>query len=177
MRNQVIILDFGAQYTQLIARSIRELKVYCQVIPGDAPVSEIRACVDPLGQDVPGAIILSGGPDSVYEEGVVLPDPAIFELGCPVFGICYGMQAMAKVLGGSLARGPAGGAREYGPEVLRVAVKDGIFEGFPEETSVWMSCGDTVDEVPRSLSVTGYTQNTKVAAMADPVRKLFGVRF
>ncbi|NLA60269.1 MAG: glutamine-hydrolyzing GMP synthase [Firmicutes bacterium] len=177
MRNQVIILDFGAQYTQLIARSIRELKVYCQVIPGDAPVSEIRACVDPLGQDVPGAIILSGGPDSVYEEGVVLPDPAIFELGCPVLGICYGMQAMAKVLGGSLARGPAGGAREYGPEVLRVAVKDGIFEGFPEETRVWMSCGDTVDEVPRGFSVTGSTENTKVAAMADPVRKLFGVGF
>jgi len=177
LRNQVIILDFGAQYTQLIARNIRELKVYCQVIPGDAPVSEIKSSVDPAGKDIPGAIVLSGGPDSVYEEGVALPAPAIFELGCPVLGICYGMQAMAKVLGGRVVEGSVHGTREYGPRVLHVAAKEGIFHGFPDETRVWMSHGDTVDEVPPGFSVTGSTEKTKVAAMADPVRKLYGVQF
>ncbi len=177
MRNQVIILDFGAQYTQLIARRIREQKVYCQVISGDASVSEVRSAVDRSGVGVPGAIVLSGGPDSVYEEGVVLPDPAIFELGCPVLGICYGMQAMAKILGGRVVPGSAGGTREYGPAVLRVASKDGIFDGFPDETGVWMSHGDSVDQVPQGFSVTGSTEKTRVAAMADPARRLYGVQF
>jgi GMP synthase (glutamine-hydrolysing) len=177
LRNQVIILDFGAQYTQLIARRIREQKVYCQVLSGDASASEIRSAVDPAGAGVPGAIVLSGGPDSVYEEGVVLPDPAIFELGCPVLGICYGMQAMAKVLGGRVVAGSAGGTREYGPAVLRVAAREGIFEGFPDETGVWMSHGDSVDQVPEGFSVTGSTEKTKVAATADPLRRLYGVQF
>ncbi len=177
MRNQVVILDFGAQYTQLIARRIRELKVYCRVIPGDASANEVRSSVDPGGHAVPGALILSGGPDSVCEEGAVLPDPAIFELGCPVLGICYGMQAMAKVLGGRVLSGDAGGTGEYGPAVLRVAVKDGIFHGFPAETRVWMSHGDSVEEVPHGFSVTGSTEKTEAAAMADPVRKQYGVQF
>jgi len=177
LRNQVIILDFGAQYTQLIARTVRELKVYCQVIPGDATVGEIRSSVDPSGRDIPGAIILSGGPDSVYEEGVPLPDPEVFRLGCPVLGICYGMQAMAKILGGRVVEGSVTGTREYGPQALRVLSKDGIFDGFPDETRVWMSHGDTVDEVPPGFIITGSTEKTKVAAMADPARKLYGVQF
>ncbi|HHX28427.1 MAG TPA: glutamine-hydrolyzing GMP synthase [Firmicutes bacterium] len=178
LRNQVVILDFGAQYTQLIARRIREQKVYCQVISGDASVSEIRSAVDPAGADIPGAVILSGGPDSVYEDGAVLPDRAVFELGCPVLGISYGMQAMAKVLGGRVvaARG-AGRTREYGPAVLRVASRDGIFEGFPAETRVWMGHGDIVDQVPEGFSVTGSTGDTPVAAMADLSRRLYGVEF
>lgn len=177
MKNQVIILDFGAQYTQLIARRVREEKVYCQVISGDATVGEIRRAVDPSGQDIPGAVILSGGPDSVYQPGAPLPDSDVFGLGCPVLGICYGMQAMAKLLGGRVVAGASGGTREYGPAELRTKGESGIFKGLPSAMSVWMSHGDSIEELPAGFAVTGYTEKTPVAAMSDPGRRLFGVQF
>jgi GMP synthase (glutamine-hydrolysing) len=177
LKNQVIILDFGAQYTQLIARRVRENKVYCQVIPGDATVQELKDAVDPAGQDIPGAIILSGGPDSVYQPDAVLPDPDVLTLGCPVLGICYGMQAMAKLMGGKVVAGSAGGTREYGPAKLRISEASGLLEGLPEETDVWMSHGDSVEEVPPGFAVTGSTGKTRIAAMGDAMRKLYGVQF
>lgn len=177
MVNQVIILDFGAQYTQLIARRVREEKVYCQVLPGDSPCQDIRRAVDPQGLDTPGAIILSGGPDSVYLPGAVLPDPGIFEMGCPVLGICYGMQAMARILGGRVVPGTKGGGREYGPAQFLVHQPSGIFHGMPEVMDVWMSHGDSVDQVPPGFTVLGSTHKTPVAAMGHFQRKLYGVQF
>lgn len=177
MKNQVIILDFGAQYTQLIARRVRGKRVYCQVIPGDATAQEIKDAVDPAGEDIPGAIILSGGPDSVYQPGSVLPNREIFDLGCPILGICYGMQAMARLLGGNVVAGSAGGSREYGPAVLHIADARGIFNGLPQDTNVWMSHGDSVEEVPSGFVVMGSTEKTPVAAMGDPGKKQYAVQF
>ena len=202
--NQVVILDFGAQYTQLIARRVREQKVFCQVLPGDSSVSEILKAVSrPMGDvsskpesghccKAPGAIILSGGPDSVYLPDAILPDPAIFELGVPVLGICYGMQAMATVLGGRVVSGAVGGGREYGPATFYIghphSRKPGegyrgagetslLFAGLPEVMEVWMSHGDSVEEVPPGFSVLGHTEKTPVAAMGDERRGFYGVQF
>jgi len=194
-RSQVIILDFGAQYTQLIARRVREEKVYCQVLPGDAGTKEILgACVSQ--GSLPGAIILSGGPDSVYLPGAILPDPAIFNLGVPVLGICYGMQAMAKVLGGRVVSGREGGGREYGPAKLYLSDLSGpvgratpadlgrvnelsspLFQGLPAEMDVWMSHGDSVDGLPPGFQVLGYTEKTPVAAMGNLEKGFYGVQF
>ena len=175
--NQVIILDFGAQYTQLIARRVREEKVYCQVLSGDASVKEIMKAVSPSGTETPRAIILSGGPDSVYLPGAILPDPDILELGCPVLGICYGMQAMARLLGGKVVPGREGSGREYGPATFAVKDASGILEGLGPEMDVWMSHGDSVEAVPPGFTVMGATEKTPVAAMGDKHRRHYGVQF
>jgi len=197
MKNQVIVLDFGAQYTQLIARRVREEKVYCQVLPGDATVQEIKSAVNPSGSNLPGAIILSGGPDSVYLPGAILPDPAVLKMGCPVLGICYGMQAMAKLLGGRVvpggsaggvggaaasavtraASGGEGGGREYGPAVFTPGNPEGILEGITSPVEVWMSHGDSVEEVPAGFLVLGSTEKARVAAMGDRGARQYGVQF
>lgn len=178
--NHVVVLDFGAQYTQLIARRIREEKVYCRVVPGDISVDEL------LEEGKPLAIVLSGGPDSVYLKDAILPDPAVFELGVPVLGICYGMQAMAKILGGKVVSGERGGGREYGPARFRVErnhlerngkSEDDLFHGLPSEMDVWMSHGDSVEVVPPGFLVLGHTDKTPVAAMGDPERRFYGVQF
>jgi GMP synthase (glutamine-hydrolysing) len=175
--NQVIILDFGAQYTQLIARRVREEKVYCQVLSGDASVDEIKSAVSPSGNEIPGAIILSGGPDSVYLPTAVLPDPAVLDLGCPVLGICYGMQAMARLLGGKVVPGTENGGREYGPASFKVKESEGIFAGMGPNLDVWMSHGDSVDEVPPGFTVMGSTDKTPVAAMGNAGKRQYGVQF
>ena len=177
MKNQVIILDFGAQYTQLIARRVREEKVYCQVIPGDSTVDEIKKAVDPSGTEVPGALILSGGPDSVYLPDAILPDPGIFQMGCPILGICYGMQAMSKVLGGKVTQGRGAIGREYGPAVLEPLLSTGIFQGIDSRMDVWMSHGDLVEEIPPGFSVLARTAKTPVAAMGNPETRQYGVQF
>jgi len=169
--DKIGILDFGGQYTQLIARRIRELGVYSEILP----------CTHPLG-DLLGAgykgIILSGGPSSVYEEDAPLPDKKLFEAGIPLLGICYGMQAMGYLLGGHVV--PAE-RREYGRAELRLLSTHGLLEGIEPEhadrISVWMSHGDTVMKPPNGFVSLGTTENCPVAAMADAERKLFAVQF
>ena len=163
----VIVLDFGAQYSQLIARRIRECKVYCELLPYDTPVDKLLALR-------PKGIVFSGGPSSVYEDGAPTCDPAILELGIPILGICYGMQYMARALGGEVLGGEK---REYGRTELRVLDGDDLFDGLNPQLICWMSHGDVVAQAPKGFTVTAVTENTPVAAMADVKRRLFGVQF
>ena len=169
--DRICVLDFGAQYAQLIARRVRELSVYSEILPCTEPVEKVLAA----GYK---GIILSGGPSSVYDDGAPLPDKRLFEAGIPVLGICYGMQAMGYLLGGEVV--PAE-RREYGPADLLLEGGGGLLDGMrPEETGrvrVWMSHGDTVMKPPRGFVRLGSTDNCPVAAMADPDRRLYGVQF
>ncbi len=162
----VIVLDFGAQYNQLIARRIRECHVYCEILPHDTPTSEILA-------RHPKGLVFSGGPSSVYDEGAPLCDPALFEAGIPVLGICYGMQLMAKVLGGEVKGGQH---REYGRTELAVVDDGDIFQGLNPRLIAWMSHGDRVEKVPAGFVATARTASV-CAAMSDRRRRLFGVQF
>ena len=163
----ILVLDFGAQYAQLIARRVRECHVYSEIVPFDTPVSELEA-------RGPGGLILSGGPASVYEEGAPAVDPRIFSLGAPVLGICYGQQVMAQALGGRVEHT---GLREFGRTALAVTSPGVLLADLPEEGSVWMSHSDTVTEAPAGFAVTARTQSTPVAAMEDPARGLYAVQF
>ena len=160
-------MDFGGQYTQLIARRIREANVYCEIVPHTAPWNELRS-------RGPRGIVLSGGPSSVYMAGAPQCDPELFGGEVPVLGICYGMQLMAHLLGGSVRRGTE---REYGRALLTVIEPDLLFRGLPRETPVWMSHGDLVETPPPGFSVAATTAQTPVAAIIDPVRRLYGVQF
>jgi GMP synthase (glutamine-hydrolysing) len=150
----VLVVDFGAQYAQLIARRIREAKVYSEIVPHTMPVAEILA-------RKPAAVVLSGGPSSVYAEGAPDVDPGLFGAGVPVFGICYGFQAMAQALGGTVAHT---GNREYGGTKLTVLDPGVVFAGLPAEQSVWMSHGDAVSQAPAGFLVTAATAGAPVAA-------------
>jgi GMP synthase (glutamine-hydrolysing) len=163
----VVVLDFGAQYTQLIARRVRECRVYCEILPSDTPLEAIRAR-KPLG------IIFSGGPASCYEPGAPQVDPAIYDAGIPVLGICYGMQLMSKQLGGKVSPGDQ---REYGKTQLDVDDDTDLFKGLNRELVCWMSHGDTVEQAPPGFKITARTPSTPVAAMANKERNLFGVQF
>ena len=169
--DRICVLDFGAQYAQLIARRVRELSVYSEILPCTEPVEKVLAA----GYK---GIILSGGPSSVYDDGAPLPDKRLFEAGIPVLGICYGMQAMGYLLGGEVV--PAE-RREYGPADFLLESGGGLLDGMrPDETGrvrVWMSHGDTVMKPPRGFVRLGSTDNCPVAAMADPDRRLYGVQF
>ncbi len=163
----LLILDFGSQYTQLIARRVRELGVYSDVRRGDLPASEARALA-PIG------VVLSGGPASIYEDGAIRPDPGVFALGVPVLGLCYGHQAMAHLLGGHVE--PAGG-REYGAAELEVDLSCALFAGTRATQRVWMSHGDRVARLPEGFATVGRTSNAPVAAMADERRRFYGIQF
>jgi len=163
----VLVLDFGAQYAQLIARRIRECHVYSEIVPYDEPISEIVA-------RRPAGLVLSGGPASVYEPGAPGVDHRVFDLGIPVLGICYGQQLMAQALRGEVG---ATGAREYGRTDLDVTGPGVLLAGWAEHEIVWMSHGDTVERAPDGFRVTARTAVTPVAAMEDPDRGLFGVQF
>ncbi|MCW2635618.1 MAG: guaA, partial [Blastococcus sp.] len=163
----VLVVDFGAQYAQLIARRVREAGVYSEIVPGDLPVAEVLA-------RKPAAIILSGGPSSVYAEGAPQVDPTLFESGVPAFGICYGFQAMAASLGGTVART---GDREYGGTPLTVTTPGSLFGALPSEQSVWMSHGDAVSAAPPGFTVTATSTGAPVAAFEDLDRRLAGVQF
>lgn len=163
----VIVLDFGAQYSQLIARRIRECKVYCELLPYDTSIETIAA-MNPKG------IVLSGGPASVYEDGAPECDPRVFDLGIPVLGICYGMQFMARTLGGEVISSEK---HEYGRTELRVLDGSDLFAGLNPQLICWMSHGDVVTRAPQGFLVTAMTENTPVAAMSDIKRALFGVQF
>ena len=162
----VLVVDFGAQYAQLIARRVREARVFSEVIPHTAGVAEIKA------KD-PQAIVLSGGPSSVYADGAPQLDPALFDLGIPVFGICYGFQAMAQALGGTVART---GTSEYGRTDLNVLGGE-LHSGLPGAQPVWMSHGDAVTAAPEGFEVVATSAGAPVAAFEDRTRRLAGVQY
>jgi GMP synthase (glutamine-hydrolysing) len=165
-RATVAILDFGSQYTQLIARRVRESRVYCEIFPHDVTLEELRA------KNVIG-VILSGGPASVYEPGAPDISPTVLAGGIPVLGICYGMQLMAHVLGGEVV---AEGKREYGPAMVEIADHAGIFEGLGSSERAWMSHGDTVQRPPGGFTAIASTAAVPVAAMSDGATR-FAVQF
>jgi len=162
----VLVVDYGAQYAQLIARRVREARVFSEVIPHTATVDEIKAR-DPL------AVVLSGGPSSVYAEGAPQLDPALFDLGVPVFGICYGFQAMAQALGGDVART---GTSEYGRTELQVAGGD-LHADLPATQPVWMSHGDAVTTAPDGFEVVATSAGSPVAGFENRARRLAGVQY
>ncbi len=163
----VLVVDFGAQYAQLIARRVREARVYSEIVPHTTTVAQIVA------RD-PAAVILSGGPASVYAPGAPGLDAELFETGIPVFGICYGFQAMAQALGGTVEQT---GRREFGGTDLRVVHPGAVFAGLPAAQGVWMSHGDCVTGAPAGFVVTARTDATPVAAFEAPDRRLAGVQF
>jgi GMP synthase (glutamine-hydrolysing) len=163
----IVVLDFGSQYTQLIARRLRELSVYSEILPFDTPAAEIAA------RRATG-IILSGGPRSVSDPGAPRCEPAVFEAGVPVLGICYGMQLMTDVLGGQVTRAPQ---REYGHATIRVAAGTPLFASLPGELRVWASHGDFVATPPPGFSVAATSANAPVAAMEAPDRRLYALLF
>lgn len=168
-RPLVLVLDYGAQYSQLIARRIRECHVYCEIHPCTTSLEAIR-------EMQPDAIVLSGGPQSVYDPASPASDPRIFELGLPVLGICYGEQLMAKQLGGRVEPSLA---REYGPATMRITEPVGIFAPFAadEEITVWMSHGDRLVELPPGFRRIGLSDGAPLAAIAHPERRIFGIQF
>ncbi|MBD3944680.1 glutamine-hydrolyzing GMP synthase [Nocardioides ganghwensis] len=163
----VLVVDFGAQYAQLIARRVREARVYSEIVPHTMPVADMLA-------RNPKAIILSGGPSSVYAEGAPGIDTAVFTAGVPVFGMCYGFQLMAKGLGGEVAHT---GAREYGRTPVAVTEPGTLLAGIPGEHKVWMSHGDSVAQAPEGFTVLASTDVTPVAAFEDVGRGLAGVQW
>ncbi|ARQ05653.1 glutamine-hydrolyzing GMP synthase [Macrococcoides caseolyticum] len=162
----ILVLDFGSQYNQLITRRIREMGVYSELHDHEISIEEIKK-MNPKG------IILSGGPNSVYEEGSFTVDPEIFNLGVPVMGICYGMQLMTKLLGGSVERA---NEREYGKAVIK-AKTHSLFTKLPEEQTVWMSHSDKVINLPEGFNVIAHSPSCKYAAIENPERNLYGVQF
>jgi len=163
----IIVLDFGSQFTQLIARRLRELSVYCEIVPFDTPAAEIV-------HRRPVGVILSGGPTSVSEEGAPHCEPQIFELGVPLLGICYGMQLMTAQLGGRVAPAPH---REFGLATIRISEEAPLLASVPGELRVWASHGDLVAAAPPGFSVTATSANAPVAAMADPDRRMYALLF
>jgi GMP synthase (glutamine-hydrolysing) len=165
--DKILILDFGSQYTQLIARRVRELKVYSEIHPYRMSLAEIRAFQ-------PAALILSGSPASIYQADAPKPDPGILELGLPVLGICYGLCVLADLSGGEVSRAAR---REYGPADLLVDGGEDLFAGLPERVKVWMSHGDKVDALPGCFQVLAHTSSSPYAAFRHRERPLYGVQF
>jgi GMP synthase (glutamine-hydrolysing) len=163
----VLVFDFGSQFGQLIARRVREQNVFCQVVRHDLTAARVKA-LQPKG------IILSGGPASVYEPGAPKIDPAVFDLGIPVLGICYGMQLAVQALGGEVA--PAH-SREYGRATLQVTDAESLFRGYPTESTVWMSHGDQVKTVAGGFRALAGTDTCPVAAVKHAVKPVYGLQF
>ena len=164
---KVLVLDFGSQYAQLIARRVREQDVYCEIVRHDISAERLRE-IGPMG------LILSGGPSSVYEEGAPKCDPGIFQLGIPVLGICYGMQLACQALGGRVDSTPS---REYGRAECNIAERAGLFEGVPATTQVWMSHGDQVAGIADDFSVLASTSTCPYAAIGHRKLPVFGLQF
>lgn len=167
MHNTVLILDYGSQLTQLIARRVREAGVYSEIHPCTMPTADIQALA-------PKAIILSGGPASVLEPGAPTLNKDILNMGVPIFGICYGMQLLAHNLGGELATAKN---REYGPADLKITKKARLWQNLPADSTVWMSHGDRVAAMPTGFEAIASTADLDIAAMADEQRKIYGVQF
>jgi len=165
--DKVAVLDFGSQYTQLIARKIRELGVFSEIFPFNVSLSTLK-------REKPSALILSGGPQSVYEEGAPIPSREIFKMGIPVLGVCYGLQLMAHLLGGEVL--PAQ-KREYGFASLQVRDRGGLLSGIKDKGQVWMSHGDRLEKIPPGFIISGKTANTKATVIESPKERLYGVQF
>ena len=163
----VVILDFGSQFAQLIARRVRELNVYSELLPHDTPMAELE-------RRGARAVILSGGPSSVYDADAPRADPALWSGRIPVLGICYGLQLMAHELGGEVL---PSAKREYGPATVTVTDADGLFAGIEREQPVWMSHGDSIVRPPEGFASTAQTDSTPFAGLADPGRNLYGIQF
>ena len=164
---RIVIVDFGAQYTQLIARRVREAKVFCEVVPYSTPLSDIAA-KEPVG------VILSGGPASVLAEDAPQCDPGVYSLGVPVLGICYGMQLTAHLLGGRVEQAAS---REYGRIAVTMDDKTSLLQGMSDSSSCWMSHTYQVKECPEGFHPIAHSENCPVAAMADDTRRIYGVQF
>src|ERR1017187_6769492 len=168
MTEQIVILDFGSQYTQVIARRVRECNVYSEILRYDTPATQIAA------RNVKG-IILSGGPSSVYAKNAPIPDKAVFKLGLPVLGICYGIQLLAQFLGGKVEPGQK---REYGKGALKVTDSFcPLFANLPEKLQVWNSHGDKLTKIPHGFKPVAVTENSQYAAVENRARKMFGLQF
>jgi GMP synthase (glutamine-hydrolysing) len=165
-QDSVLVLDFGSQYSQLIARKVRESRVYCELVPGGIGAEEIR-------RRAPRGLIFSGGPASVYEPGAPRPDPGVYELGIPILGICYGMQLLAHDLGGAVERAER---REYGHASVIVDEDAGLFDRLPRELSVWMSHADVITQLPEGFRPIAHSLNSRYAAIAGPQGR-FGIQF
>jgi len=165
-RGGIVVLDFGGQYTQLIARRIREQQVFSAILPFNTPLEQIKS-FEPAG------IVLSGGPSSVYDPGAPLGDPAVLSMGVPVLGICYGLQWIAHTLGGQVERADR---REYGPAELEIHDSSALFAGLPHRLKIWMSHGDHVRAMPPGFQVTG-TTGSSLSAAEDTARRIFAVQF
>jgi GMP synthase (glutamine-hydrolysing) len=165
--DKVLVLDFGSQYNQLIARRVREQRVYSEIVRHDISAGEVR-------RRRPRALVLSGGPASVRSPGAPMPDPGILDLGIPVLGICYGMQAIARALGGKVSRGHK---REYGFAMFRKTARTPLLAGLPNRFQAWMSHGDTVTKLPSGFHAIGRTGSIACAACADETRRIYGVQF
>ena len=163
----VVVLDFGSQFAQLIARRVRELNVYSELLPHDTPWAELE-------RRRPKAIILSGSPNSVYDHDAPRPDPAIWRGRIPVLGICYGAQLMAHELGGDVL--PAS-RREYGPATVTITDEDSLFSGLDRDQPVWMSHGDSITRLPEGFRPTAQTGSSPFAGLVDPARNLYGIQF
>lgn len=163
----IIVLDFGAQYSKLIARRVREANVFSLIMPFNTPLDAIKA-------QRPAGIIFSGGPASVHVDGAPKPDPGVYALGVPVLGICYGTQLFADMLGGKVERAAK---REYGIAHLEHTDGTGFLDGMDARTQVWMSHGDTITQLPTGFTTIGTTENCSFAAIADPDRRFYGVQF
>jgi GMP synthase (glutamine-hydrolysing) len=166
-KEKILVLDFGSQYTQLIARRVRENRVYSEILPFNAPIDKVK-------EFNPKGIILSGGPSSIYDPGAPFPDRKIFELGVPVLGICYGMQLMAYIFGGRVTRSKK---REYGRAILRIDDKKDILKDIPQKGVVWMSHGDRILRCPAGFRPIAHTDNSPIAAVADRKRGFFALQF
>jgi GMP synthase (glutamine-hydrolysing) len=167
-RQTVVVLDFGSQFAQLIARRVRELDVYSELLPHDTPYEELE-------RRGARAIILSGGPNSVYDADAPRPDPQVWAGRIPVLGICYGAHLMAHELGGDVL--PAERRREYGPASVTITEDDGLFAGIEREQPVWMSHGDSITRLPEGFRATAQTDSTPFAGLADTSRNLYGIQF
>jgi GMP synthase (glutamine-hydrolysing) len=163
----VVVLDFGSQFAQLIARRVRELDVYSELLPHDTPYADLE-------RRGARAIILSGGPNSVYDDAAPKPDPAVWTGRIPVLGICYGAQLMARELGGDVL---AAGKREYGPASVQLDIDDGLFQGLERVQPVWMSHGDSITRLPEGFVATAQTDSTPYAGLQAPDRQLYGIQF
>ncbi len=163
----ILIIDFGSQFNQLIARRVRECRVYCQIEPPTVTVEQIRLWN-------PEGIILSGGPASIYEKGSPRVDAAIFDLDIPVLGICYGMHFMVDSLGGKVKKAEK---REYGFASMKIKKETGLFADMEKETITWMSHGDSIQSLPQGFAITASTDNTRVAAMEHPQKNFYGLQF
>ncbi len=165
---QIVILDFGSQYTQVIARRIREAKVYCTILPFNSGINQIRK-MNPAG------IILSGGPSSVYAKGAPKPSPKIFEIGCPVLGICYGLQVIGSFLGGHVE---SSGKREFGKGSLQILKEDSpLLRGLSQNTQVWNSHGDKLTRMPSGFHIAAVSENSEHAVIEDRRRHIYGLQF